>query len=123
MDGRENGRIGRWGEDAAAAYLRRKRCRILDRNFRCRLGELDLVAEDRNYLIFVEVKTRRNGDFALAREFVTPAKQRRIQAAAALWLAAHPTDRQPRFDVIEVYGDGARPARIHQIENAFDASF
>ena len=70
--------------------------------------------------VFAEVKTRKNARFAEAREFVTPAKQRRVLLAAQLWLQRNPTQKQPRFDVIEVYGaEGAQPELIH-IENAFE---
>ena len=120
MDGRANRRTGALGEQAAAEYLKRRRWRILETNYRCRQGEIDLIAEDRHYLIFVEVKTRKNADFAEAREFVTAAKQRRVRTAAALWLSVHPTDKQPRFDVIEVYGEGERVYRINHLENAFE---
>ena len=121
MDGRENRETGQWGEQTAASYLRRHGWQILAANFRCRQGEIDLIAEDRRYLCFVEVKSRKNADFGEAREFVTPAKQRRILAAAACWLAAHPTEKQPRFDVIEVYGAAGAIRRINRIENAFEA--
>ncbi len=117
----ETGTLGAFGEEQAARCLRRKGYRIVERNFRCRWGEIDLIAEKRDCLAFVEVKLRKDDRFAEAREFVTAAKQRRLLAAAQLWLAQHETDRQPRFDVIEVYAPaGARgPVRITHIENAF----
>ena len=120
MGGARNKLIGRRGEQIAADYLKRKRFRILGMNYACRFGEVDVIAEDRNYIVFAEVKTRKNADFAAAREFVTPAKQRRILAAAQLWLQQNPTEKQPRFDVIEVYGEGGSIDRINQIENAFE---
>ena len=112
-------KIGRWGEDAAAKFLKQKRYRILDRNVSCRFGEIDLIAETGGYLVFVEVKLRKNAAFAEAKEFVTAAKQRRVILTAQYWLAAHPTDRQPRFDVVEVYGAEGKIDAIHHIENAF----
>ena len=117
MDARERGQLG---EARAAAWLRRRFWKIVDQNVRCRMGEIDLIARNRRYLIFVEVKLRRSADFAEAREYVTRAKQQRIIAAAAQWLAQNPTSLQPRFDVIEVYDDGAA-VRINHIENAFEA--
>ncbi len=114
--------LGSWGEAQAAEYLRCRGFRILAMNFRCRLGELDIVAEDRRYLVFVEVKLRKNGHFAEAREFVTRAKQERLLAAAQIWLGQNPSTKQPRFDVIEIYAPrGMDPANIEirQIENAF----
>ena len=73
------------------------------------------------YIVFVEVKTRKSDRFAAAREFVTPAKQARILAAAAEWLQRHPSALQPRFDVIEVYGEEGAPLppRLRHWENAF----
>lgn len=83
-------------------------------------GELDIIAENERFLVFFEVKTRRNARFAAACEAVTPAKQARLIAAAEAWLQSAPAEKQPRFDVIEVYGEeGAAAPRIRQIENAF----
>ena len=114
---------GKWGENQAEKYLRKKGYRIVERNFSCRFGESDLIAADRNYVVFVEVKTRRSSVFAEAREFVGAAKQSRIRSSAFLWLASHETNLQPRFDVIEIYGTENMPYRslqIRQIENAFE---
>ena len=97
--------IGRLGETAAAEYLRKKKYRIVATNYACRFGEIDLIAENRDYLVFVEVKSRKSSDFAQAREFVNAAKQRRLAATASLWLSQHPTEKQPRFDVMEVYSE------------------
>ena len=86
------------------------------------MGEIDIVARKGEYIVFAEVKLRRNADFGEAKEFVTPNKQRRIIAAAQYWLMKHPTELQPRFDVIEIYApDGTRTVRpeIHHIEDAF----
>ena len=111
--------LGRWGEQQAAEYLRRKGWRIVCMNYAGRFGEIDIIARDRRYLIFVEVKLRKNADFAQAREFVTSAKQRRIGLTARLWLASHPTELQPRFDVVEVYAAQGQVQQINHIENAF----
>jgi putative endonuclease len=112
---------GVWGETAACNYLAGLGWKIVQRNFRTRYGEIDMIAQDGQYIVFVEVKTRRDSRFAAAREHVTAAKQRRILTAAEEWLQLHPTDLQPRFDVVEVYGaeEAAVPPRIHLIENAF----
>ncbi len=110
---------GAWGEEQAAAFLLRQGGRVLARNFRTRYGELDVVAELNGYLVFAEVKTRRNDRFARAREAVTVQKQERLRITAELWLQGHPTGLQPRFDVIEVYGEPGGRAEIVQIENAF----
>lgn len=113
--------LGRFGEEQAAKYLKKKRYKILGLNYSCRFGEIDIIAQSGEYIAFVEVKLRKSAAFAEAREFVTASKQRRIIAAAQLWLAANETALQPRFDVIEIYapaGD-AGEIRINHIENAF----
>ena len=113
--------LGNFGEEQAARYLRRKGYRIVERNFRCRQGEIDLIARKGKYLVFVEVKLRKDERFGAAREFVTPAKQARILAAARLYLAEHEEELQPRFDVIEIYAPQgpSGPLRIEQLEDAF----
>lgn len=113
--------LGRFGEDKTAAYLRRKGYAIRERNFSYRGGEIDIIAEDRKFIVFVEVKLRKNADFAAAREFVTAAKQQRIIKTAQLWLMKTRCEKQPRFDVIEVYAPFGESGRItiNHIENAF----
>ena len=113
---------GNWGEERAALYLRLHGYKIVERNFRCRQGEIDIIARKGDVVAFVEVKQRKNADFGEAREFVTFSKQRRIIAAAELWLLKTGCGLQPRFDVIEVYAPaGTRTLfpEIHHIENAF----
>ena len=102
--------------------LRKKGCRILAMNYRTRLGELDVIAADRRYVIFAEVKLRKNAAFAEAREFVTFAKRQKLAAAAEEWLQKNPQKLQPRFDVIEIYApDGVDTIKpdIRHWENAF----
>lgn len=114
--------LGNWGEDRAALYLRLHGYRILERNFRCRQGEIDIIAARRGVVAFVEVKLRKSADFAEAREFVTYAKQRRIIACAEYWLAKTGTELQPRFDVMEIYapaGSETRRPVIRHLEDAF----
>ncbi len=111
--------FGSAGESAAANYLRRKGYKILEQNFSCRFGEIDIIARKGAYLVFVGVKTRKTEDFAMAREYVTYAKQQRIIKTAMLWLQQNDTELQPRFDVIEVVGEGLR-RKIRHIENAFE---
>ena len=113
---------GRWGEEQAARYLQLRGWRIVERNYRCRQGEIDLIAQKREALAFVEVKTRRDDGHGEAREFVTLAKQQRLRTAALLYLAEHESELQPRFDVIEVYAPQGRQTlfpKIRHIENAF----
>lgn len=114
--------MGAWGEALAAEYLRKKRYQIVAANFRTRIGEIDLIAANRHYLIFVEVKLRKNADFAMAREFVDYRKQAKIRSTAQLYLAYHPTRLQPRFDVIEIYAPEGMETRnpvINHLEDAF----
>lgn len=118
----DNKLLGDFGEDAACRYLRKHRFRILARNFSCRFGEIDIIARNRDFLVFAEVKLRKNAEHGEAREFVTPAKQRRVIMAAEYWLLKHPAELQPRFDVIEVYapeGVLTRKPEIHHIEDAY----
>ena len=123
MSGGGNTRLlGQWGEEQVAEKLRQDGWTVVARNFRCRMGELDLVAEDGTFLAFVEVKLRKDDRFGSACEAVTASKQRKLRAAAQYYLMGHPTKLQPRFDVAEVYApQGVRteaPA-IYYIENAF----
>ncbi len=114
---------GRWGEELAAKYLKDKNYRILEMGYTTRFGEIDIIAEDEQFVAFVEVKTRKNASFAGAREFVNREKQRRLITTANLWLEACECDKQPRFDVIEIYADkGAQTVRpfVRHIKNAFE---
>lgn len=122
MRGGDRTALGLWGEEQAARYLESQGYQVTASRYRCREGELDLVAEGKGYLCFVEVKLRKDHHLAQAREFVTPAKQRKVRIAAQYYLLDHPTQLQPRFDVIEVYApqgkDTAQPEICHW-ENAF----
>ena len=115
------GTTGKAGEDRAARYLQSRGYRITGRNVQFRSGEIDIIAENDETIVFAEVKTRKSADFAEAREYVGRTKQQRILRSAMLYLAAHDTDKQPRFDVIEVYlSEGLfGRAQINHIENAF----
>lgn len=120
--GGEARQLGQWGESLVAEELRRKGWTVAARNFRCRMGELDIVAKNECYLIFVEVKMRKNAQFGAACEAVTSSKQRKLMVAAQYYLMSHPTKLQPRFDVAEVYapqGVHTKEPRISYIENAF----
>lgn len=114
--------LGQFGEEQAARYLRRRFYTILERNYRCRFGEIDLIAADRSCLVFAEVKLRRSDAFARAAEFVDRRKQNRLRLAAELWLSQHETELQPRFDVIEIYapaGADTKKPVINHLEDAF----
>lgn len=117
-----NNIIGSWGESLAADFLRRKHYKLIATNYRCKFGEIDLIVCDRKYLVFVEVKLRKSANFASAYEHVDYYKQNRIRTTAEMYLSEHPTDLQPRFDVIEVYapeGMSTVNPKIHHMEDAF----
>lgn len=114
--------LGRWGEVQAAEWLRKRGCILLNAGWRCRFGEIDLIAQEGEYLCFVEVKLRRDSAFATAGAFVDGKKQKKLRMSAELYLSQHPTPLQPRFDVIEVYapqGVQTRRPQIRRLENAF----
>lgn len=117
-----NNTAGAWGEAKAAEYLRKKRYTIVASGYHSRFGEIDLIARNRKYLVFVEVKLRKSADFARAVEYVDHRKQERIKTTAAIYLSQNPTDLQPRFDVIEIYApegiDTIRP-ELNHLEDAF----
>ena len=96
---------GRWGEDLAAAHYERLGYRVVDRNWRSPSGELDLVLERGDVLVFSEVKTRRSARYGLPAEAVGADKQRRIRGLALEWLEAHGRGRTTlRFDVVAITG-------------------
>jgi putative endonuclease len=101
-------RAGQHAEDVAAAYLQRHGLKVIARNYRCRFGEIDLIAEDRGSLVFIEVRLRTRSDFGGAAESIDAAKRRRLVAAARHYLARTGADRACRFDAFLVTGnDGA----------------
>ncbi len=112
--------LGSWGEEQAAGYLRRRGYSILDMNYFCRFGEIDIVAKKNKFIVFVEVKLRKDSSFAEAREFVTRAKQERIISTAGFWLMENDSELQPRFDVIEIYAPQGQKGKI-KIEHIKDA--
>ena len=112
--------LGDRGEAAAARYLRRQGCQLLASQWRCRFGELDLVARTpEGTICFVEVKLRTDGG-PLPREAVDRRKQARLRAAAESYLSQHDLDAPARFDVAEVYTDeNHRFLRLEYLEDAF----
>ena len=113
--------FGKSGEDLAAAELERLGYVILDRRYRTRHGEIDIVARDASATVFVEVKARATAEFGTAAEAVTPLKQRRLESMALDYLARHRLlDRPCRFDVVAVDGIGEK-AVITVYRSAFQA--
>jgi putative endonuclease len=114
--------IGRRGEDRAAQYLRRRGYRILARNWRCRLGEIDLIALDGDTLVFVEVKTRRGDLFGSPELAVTPRKQRQLTKAALSFIMSRKLGHLPgRFDVVAIRHT-AQGEEITYLPGAFEVT-
>lgn len=112
---------GMQAQQQAESHLIDKGYRILERNYRIRTGEVDIIARHGNYVVFVEVKFRRSVDFGYPRESVGIIKQQRISRTAMHYIATHKISGMDfRFDVIEVLMQGGI-AEINHIENAFDA--
>lgn len=123
MSGAANKRItGNLGEDAVCDFLRQRGAEILARNFTVRGGEIDIIAKQGEWLLFVEVKTRRPGALVSGAAAVDAKKQQHIIQAAEQYLLRNPVDLQPRFDVAEVEYSGSFVRHIEYIENAFDAT-
>ena len=117
--------VGRFGEQAAVEFLEGSGWRILERNWRCPLGEIDIVARDRDALVIVEVKTRSSTAFGDPAEAVRPAKAARLHRLAAQWLAERRASVMPsfwpevRFDVITVLLSGVGEPVIGHVRSAF----
>jgi putative endonuclease len=118
-----NNLAGAWGEAQAAEFLRKKKYQLVAAGYRSRFGEIDLIVQNREYLVFVEVKLRKGASFANAYEYVNRRKQDRIRVTASIYLSENPTALQPRFDVIEIYApEGVSTVRpqIRHLEGAFE---
>jgi len=111
-------REGARAEDLCAELLRAAGLRLIERNWRCRHGEIDLIAEERGTLVFAEVRYRGDARFGGAAESITQAKRARIVAAANLYLVGRP-QADCRFDVLLL--DALQASRIRWIRNAFSA--
>ena len=120
----ENKSVGDFGESSACTYLKHRGYKILERNYRNRGGEIDIIAEKGGYIAFVEVKTRNSEDFGAPSEAVNAAKQQKIANTAMVYIMQHRPDNDFRFDVIEVmykksvFG-GFKTVKVNHIENAF----
>ncbi len=113
--------LGRWGEDRAARFLRRKRFKILERNYTCPLGEIDIIARQKERLVFIEVKTKTGGESPAPRYSVNRRKQRQIVRTARYYLkGCGDPNVKCRFDVVEIIaGDRRRPEKITHLPGAF----
>ncbi len=120
----DNKTLGERGEAIAAAYLTGRKFSIVERNFRCKGGEVDIIARDGKTYVFVEVKTRRNLSFGPPQQALTPFKQRQISKAALTWLAKKRLfGADARFDVIAILMPDHQVPVIDHIRNAFDLAY
>lgn len=117
------GKTGEKGESLVAGFMRKNGCMVIKRNYQCRFGEIDIIAEKGEYIIFTEVKTRREGGMVSPAESVNLKKQRRIALTAEDFLYKYVSPLQPRFDVAEVTvykrRDGSDGYKLNYIKNAF----
>lgn len=122
--GSDNKTLGERGEAIAVAYLKGQKFTIVERNFRCKAGEVDIVARDGKTFVFVEVKARRTLSFGPPQLAVTPFKQRQISKAALTWLAKNRLhESNARFDVIAILLREHQVPEIDHIRNAFDLAY
>ena len=117
------GVTGKSGEDLVANYLRKNGWSIVKRNYQCRYGEIDIIAENEQYIIFVEVKTRKENSMVSAFEAVDSTKQQKIMLTVQDYMSKVETSLQPRFDVagvtVKERKDGSKGYALNYIENAF----
>lgn len=112
--------LGRWGEEEAVRFLRRRGLKIIACNYKSPVGEIDIIARDKKQLVFIEVKTRRSNCFGTPQEAVGVRKQRQIIRTAQWYLSEKRADKlQPRFDVVAIVAEMNGRARIEHFQNAF----
>lgn len=120
---RHKQRIGNDGEALAVKHLRRKGYKIIERNYRTRLGEIDIIARHEGVIVFIEVKTRKSASYGDPKFAVTPAKQRKISMVALEYLKRHDgLQTSARFDVVTVQ-PSENTTRIEVIANAFELAY
>ncbi len=120
----DNLNLGARGEEIAVAYLKGQKIIVVERNFRCKAGEVDIVARDGTTVVFIEVKTRRSMSFGPPQAAVTPFKQRQISKAALVWLAKRRLqEASARFDVIAILLRDHAVPEIEHIRNAFELAY
>jgi len=114
--------LGKEGERIAEQYLKKKGYKLVERNYRCAAGEVDLIVLDRRVIVFVEVKTRTGHGFGTPLEAVQPRKQRKMMLAAQFFLSQKKLhQRDARFDVVGISWPAREPV-IEHVENAFELS-
>ena len=119
-----NSSLGNVGESIAATFLKGAGFSIVERNFRCVCGELDIIARDGRTIVFIEVKCRNNEIYGPPQLAVTPFKQRQISKAALVWLSKRRLyDAEARFDVVAIVLHEHALPEIEHIRNAFDLAY
>ncbi len=114
-------KLGDSGENTACNFLRNKGYKILQRNYRKKCGEIDIIAEENDELVFIEVKTRSSSDYGSPLAAVTPRKQQQIIKTAQTYLTETDNfDRAARFDVIAILQNDKTSPQIEQIIGAFE---
>jgi putative endonuclease len=120
---RERLDLGKLGENLALKRLRRLGYKCIERNYRCRLGEIDLIAREGDCLVFVEIKTRRDQPLGTIKEAITPKKKRQLSKVALTYMKDHDCcDVKSRFDVVAINLRYGRE-QIEVIQNAFDLAY
>lgn len=113
--------LGRIGEDVAAQYLINKGYEMIERNFSCKQGEIDIIAKDKNELVFIEVKTRTNGTYGRPIDAITSYKQKHLIKSIEYYLFKHKLEKiLIRIDVIEVYPKGENKYFVNHVKNAVE---
>ena len=114
------GKVGALGENSVVKHLKKNKYKIVDRNYVSRFGEIDIIAKNKEFLLFVEVKTRKENSLVSGICAVDSIKQQKIILTAQDYISKNETDLQPRFDVAEViYTQNGEKLQINYIENAF----
>ncbi len=119
--GREKLIFGKRGEDIASSFLEKNNYKIIAKNYKTRLGEVDIIAKDREVFCFIEVRARRNSSFCMPEESIVSRKQTQISKAALSYIRMHQLeDRPARFDIIAVLIQEDGGIKINHIKNAFE---
>ena len=113
---------GKLGEDSVSSYLKERGYSIVERNYRIKGGEIDIIAENGEYLVFVEVKSRKPGSLVTGFEAVNKRKRGLIIRTAAEYCYQHPNPYQPRFYIAQVTISAGKVLSIEYIQNAYDTT-
>lgn len=115
----EKRKIGNIGEKYSEKFLKKSGYKVIATNYNTKYGEIDIIAENEKYIVFVEVKTRKENSLYAPVLAVTKQKQQRIMKTAYLYLKEYPTNKNIRFDIIEVIHNNKKAININHIQSAF----